>query len=101
MAEILHTKTIQEGKWQTIETFWNSKEQLRFVYAASARIRIRYGFGPLGCNSSETIITPTSSDTISIGAASVFFARVQILATQNSNIGYIIYNIKADSKFSL
>lgn len=89
MAEIQRTKLVKAGDWRTLESGWNAKFSCRFLRPSGAKIKIRYGNGwPFGWNSQQKTLDGESFKTVSVGAGSLVYARVQMKVQQDIEVTY-------------
>ena len=89
MAEIQRTKVVKAGGWRTLESGWNANFSCRFLHPAGARIKIRYGDGSfLGRDSQKQTLDGQNAKTVSVGKASLAYARVQMQVQRDSEVTY-------------
>lgn len=87
------TKFLKEGKWRTLETFWNSNGFALFRAPAGASIKLRYGFGWFGADRQKQTLNGSDQKKLSIGRWSVTRARIQAKASISTDITYEFFPV--------
>ncbi len=89
MAAIVRDKFVKAGDWRTLESGWNSAFSCLFQAPAGAQIKIRYGGGwPLGRDSQKQTLDGTNNKSVSVGRASLVYARVQMKVKKDTQVRY-------------
>ena len=89
----LKTKFINASGWQTVEYFWNTGGTGFFLLPPQASIRVRYGGSSWwnGYTGQQQKLPGNKWLKLSVGLASIVYARMQISVSQSQNIQYQIY----------
>jgi hypothetical protein len=89
MAEVERTKSVKSGKWRTLESGWNATFSCRFRRPAGASVKVRYGNGRwFGRDSQKQTLDGRTDKLVSVGRASLAYARVQIKVQENTDVTY-------------
>lgn len=85
------TKYVKSGDWRTLEWFWNATGTAYFVHPAGAKIKVRYGVGFAGKDSQKQTLDGVNTKTLSVGRASIAYARMQIKVSASTGVTYDIH----------
>ena len=85
------TKYVKKGKWRTLEWFWKASGTAYFLHPAGARIKVRYGVGIIGWDSQKQKLDGNERKTLSVGAGSVAYARMQMKVNKSIEVAYDIH----------
>lgn len=88
---MIRSKRVSSGGWRTVETFWNAKGTAFFRAPSGARIKVRYGVGFLGFDRQIQTLDGSSYKKLTVGLASVSYARMQVSVSQTSDLTYDVY----------
>lgn len=88
MPPIERSKFVRAGSWRTLESGWNTSFSCMFRHPAGAQVKVRYGDGwPFGRDSQLTTLDGTNKS-VSVGRASLVYARVQMKVRQDTEVRY-------------
>ncbi len=88
MAEVVRTKFVRAGSWTTLEYGWNVSFTCRFRDPAGAQVKVRYGYGWFSWDSQKKTLDGKDKN-ISVGKASVAYARVQMKVQRDEQVTYV------------
>lgn len=88
---LLRRRCVEPGGWVTLEEFWNARGTAFFRRPSGAKIRVRYGFGWFGTSSQERTLDGDSYEKLSVGAAGVARARMQVTVSRTSDVVYEVH----------
>ena len=91
MPSIERRKLVRAGDWRTLESFWNTTADGLFISPAGAQIKIRYGGGwPVGRDAQKQTLDGTATKKLSVGRASLVYARMQMKVARDVEVTYIL-----------
>ena len=91
MAAVTKQKLVKAGDWRTLESFWNASADGLFMAPAGAEIKIRYGGGwPFGSDAQRQRLDGVHQKKLSVGKASLVYARMQMKVSQDAQVTYTI-----------
>jgi hypothetical protein len=82
------TKLVKAGDWRTLESYWNATGHGYFRGPIGAEIKVLYGASIFSKDRQKQKLDGNVRS-LSIGAWSVTYARMQIKVPQNSNVTYL------------
>jgi|SRR5689334_2816601 len=88
---MIKSKRIESGAWRTVESFWNAKGTAFFRMPAGASIKVRYGAGFVGFDSQKQSLDGANFKKLTVGIASLGYARIQMRVTTTQEVTYDIY----------
>jgi hypothetical protein len=89
MPVVTKRKVVKAGGWRTLESFWNATAEGFFIGPAGAEIKIRYGGGwPFGKDSQKQRLDGVKEKKLTVGKASLVYARMQMKVSQDAEVTY-------------
>lgn len=88
---MIRTKRVTSGGWRTVESFWNAKGTAFFRAPSGATIKVRYGAGILGFDRQKQALNGVDFKKLSVGIASISYARMQVRVSQTTDVTYDVY----------
>jgi hypothetical protein len=79
---------VSAGDYRTLATLWNTTASAEFQCPAGAKIRVRYGGGWFAKNRQEQTLNCVNAKRLSVGAWSVFVARMQIKVPESGYVNW-------------
>jgi hypothetical protein len=83
------TKTVKAGDWRTLESYWNATGHGYFRGPIGAEIKVLYGASIFSKDRQKQKLDG-SVRSLSIGAWSATYARMQIKVPRNSDVTYLV-----------
>jgi hypothetical protein len=88
MADIERIREVTPGAWRTLESGFNTNFSCIFRWPEGARVKVRYGDGRWRGRNSQLQTLDGNPRTLTVGAASLVYARVQIRVKQIVTVTY-------------
>jgi hypothetical protein len=88
---MIRTKRLPGGITQTVESFWNATGTAFFRGPAGAKINVKYGKGRLSVNRQVQTLDGATIKKLSVGAPSIFYARMPVKVAQATDVTYDVY----------
>jgi hypothetical protein len=90
--DMLRTKRIRSGSWQTVEWYFNATGFAFFRAPAGTSIKVRYGVGAFGKDRQKKTLNGREYNRLIVTAGfSLARARMQVRVPQTTDVTYDVY----------